>query len=138
MLSVEHLNPASMHHNSAFTQAIAVRGAHTTLYIGGQTAADGAGSIVGRGDIGAQAEQVAANLKTVLAAAGAGPQHIVRLGIHIVQGQPLMPAMIGFQKVFGHEAKPPTMTVVQVAGLAHPDFLLEVDGIAILPASDEA
>ena len=52
--SVQHLNPETLHHNPAFTQAVAVRGAVKTVYVGGQNAVNNAGEIVGQGDIAAQ------------------------------------------------------------------------------------
>lgn len=133
MFSLDHLNPAGMHRNPAFSQAVVVRGAHETLYIGGQNAVDGEGKIVGVGDIAAQATQVASNLRTVLAAAGASPDHVVKWNVHLVQGQAAGLAMRAFQQHFGVQANPAAITVSFVAGLAHPEFLLEVDAIAVVP-----
>jgi len=132
---IEHLNPPELHNNPAFSQAIAVSGAHRTLYIGGQNAVDADGKIVGVGDIAAQAAQVGRNLKLLLAAAGATPDAIVKWGVHVVAGHPLGPAMQAFQQEFGRAAKPATVTVLCVPSLAHPDFLIEIDAIAVLPAT---
>jgi len=131
-MTVTHLNPEGLHRNPAFTHAISVRGPYTTLFVGGQNAVDADGTLVGKGDIGAQAAQVAKNLTTVLAAAGARPEHIVKWTIYVVQGQPLGPAMGGFQQVLGRLEQPPTISVLFVAGLANPDFLLEVEAVAVL------
>ena len=130
---VSHLNPDTLHKNPAFTQAIAVSGSHRTIYVGGQDAVDAAGNIVGKGDIGAQAEQVFKNLEAALAAAGAGLEHVVKWNIYILQGQPLHPGFQAFQRVWGQRPNPPTITGVIVAGLANPDFLVEVDAIAVVP-----
>ena len=134
-MQIEHLNPPSMHSNPAFSQAISVEGPHRTLYIGGQNAVDGAGQIVGIGDIAAQAAQVARNVRAVLDAAQAGPEAIVKWNVHVVQGHELSPAMQAFHKELASAAKPATVTVLYVAGLAHPDFLIEVDAVAVLPAT---
>ena len=130
---VSHLNPDTLHHNPAFTQAIAVSGSQRTIYVGGQDAVDAAGNIVGKGDIGAQTEQALKNLAAALAAAGAGLEHVVKWNIYIVQGQPLHPGFQAFQRVWGQRPNPPTITGVIVAGLANPDFLVEVDAIAVVP-----
>ena len=50
--NVQHLNPAGLHKNPAYTQAIVVSGNATTIYVGGQNAVDAAGNIVGKGDLG--------------------------------------------------------------------------------------
>lgn len=133
MLSLEHLNPAGMHRNPAFSQAVVVRGPHRVIHVGGQNAVDSHGTIVGRGDVAAQAAQVAANLKTVLQAAGASIEGVVKWNVHLVQGQPAGPAMQAFARVLGQPAKPAAITVLYVAALAHPDFLLEVDAVAVAP-----
>src|SRR6476661_1647248 len=98
--SVQHLNPETLHHNPAFSQAVLVSGAVKTVYIGGQNAVDTAGAIVGRGDIGAQAEQVMQNLQAALAAGGVGLEHVIKWNIYLVQGQPLQPGFAVFQRVW--------------------------------------
>jgi enamine deaminase RidA (YjgF/YER057c/UK114 family) len=131
--SVEHLNPETLHHNPAFTQAVAVSGAVKTVYIGGQNAVDASGAIVGQGDIGAQTEQVMHNIQAALAAAGASLEHVIKWNVYLLQGQPLQPGFEVFQRVWGRRPNPPTISAVMVAGLANPDFLLEIDAIAVVP-----
>ncbi len=58
--SVRHLNPDGLHKNPAYSQAVVVNGNVKTVYVGGQNAVDAAGAVVGKGDIGAQTEQGAA------------------------------------------------------------------------------
>lgn len=130
---VQHINPAGMHKNPAFSQAIVVSGPAKTIYIGGQNAVSSAGEIVGRGDIRAQTEQVFANLQTVLAEAGAGLEHIVKWTLYIVQGQPLQPGFEVFQRTWGRRPNPPTISAMYVAGLANPEFLIELDAVAVVP-----
>lgn len=131
--AVQHLNPEGLHKNPAFTQAIAVTGPVKTIYIGGQDAVDETGTIVGKGDIQAQTVQVLKNVQTILAASGAGLEHIVKWTIYLVQGQPLEPGFAAFQQVWGRRPNPPTVSMMYVAGLAHPDFLVEIDAIAVVP-----
>lgn len=132
--TISYLNPEGLHRNPAFSQVVVSSGAARTLYVGGQNAVTDAGAIVGTGDIGAQAEQVAHNLKVALAAGGATIAHVVKWTIYVLQGQPMGPAMGAFQKVFGRLPNPPAISVVIVAGLANPDFLIEVDAIAVVAA----
>ncbi|MEO7913281.1 MAG: RidA family protein [Roseiflexaceae bacterium] len=131
--SVEHLNPATMHHNPAFSQAVVVSGAVKTVYVGGQNAVDASGTIIGKGDIAAQTEQVMKNLQAALAAGGAGLEHVIKWNMYLVQGQPLQPGFAVFQRVWGQRPNPPTISAVMVAGLANPDYLLEMDAIAVVP-----
>ncbi len=62
--------------NPAFTQGVIARAART-LYVGGQLGSDSTGKLLD--GIEAQTTQAMRNVLTVLAAAGTGPQHVVKL-----------------------------------------------------------
>jgi enamine deaminase RidA (YjgF/YER057c/UK114 family) len=110
-----------------------VSGNVKTVYVGGQDAVDAEGNVVGKGDLGAQTEQVLKNVKTALAAAGAGPEHVIKWNIYVAPGQSVQEGYAAFQRVWGNPPKPPLITVVFVAGFANPDFLVEIDAIAVVP-----
>jgi len=131
--SVQHLNPDGLHRNPAYSQAVVVTGNVKTVYIGGQNAVNAAGEIVGKGDIKAQTEQVLRNVETALAAGGARLDHVVKWNVYIVQGQSLLPGFEAFQRAWGERPNPPLVTGIFVAGLAHPDFLVEIEAVAVVP-----
>ena len=131
MVVVQHLNPEGMHQNPAFTQAIVVEGSARTIYVGGQNAVAADGTIVGGGDLAAQTEQVFANLRTVLRAAGASIHDVIKWTFYVVQGHDILPGIAVSQRVWGQEAPPPAISVIMVAGLAHPEFLIELEAIAV-------
>ena len=131
---VEHLNPDGLHRNPAYSQAIAVSGtARTIIYVGGQNAVDENGEVVGKGDIGAQSQRAIENVQIALAAGGAGIEHVVKWNVYIVHGNPLLPGFEAFQKAWGDRSNPPTITGLFVVALAHPDYLVEIDAIAVVP-----
>lgn len=130
---VQHLNPDGLNKNPAFTNVVVVTGSAKTIYVGGQNAVDAAGNIVGKGDIRAQTEQIFKNLQTALTAGGATLEHVIKWNIYIVQGQPLRAGFEVFQQVWGDRPNPPAITGVYVAGLAHPDFLCEIEAVAVVP-----
>jgi enamine deaminase RidA (YjgF/YER057c/UK114 family) len=132
-MTIEYINPESMASNPAFTQAISVSSPHKTVYIGGQNGVDKNGAVVGKGDFKKQVEQLYENLKTVLDAAGARPEHVVKWTIYVVQGQSIQEGLEAFQKVWGNPGRPPTITVAFVAALGRPDILCEIDAIAVVP-----
>src|SRR4030095_8817066 len=131
--SVQHLNPDGLHKNPAYSQAVVVAGNVKTVYVGGQNAVDASGQVVSKGDLKAQTEQVLKNVETALAAGGAKLEHVVKWTVYIVQGQPVQPGFEAFQRSWGDRPNPPTVTVLLVAGLANPDFLVEIDAIAVVP-----
>jgi len=130
---MRHINPDTMYRSPAFSQVIEVTGPVRTIYIGGQDAVDRTGNIIGIGDIEKQAEQVVKNLQSALKAADAGLEHLVKCTIYLVQGQPVEPGYQAFRRVWGERKNPPTVTFLYVAGLARPEFLLEIDAIAAAP-----
>ena len=131
--SVQHINPDGLSKNPAFTNVIVVSGSVRTVYIGGQDAVDATGAIIGKGDIAKQSEQVLKNLQTALSAVGAGLENIVKWNVYIVQGQSLRAGFAAFQAVWGNRPNPPAITGMFIAGLANPDFLIEMDAVAVIP-----
>jgi enamine deaminase RidA (YjgF/YER057c/UK114 family) len=130
---VEHLNPDGLVHSPAFTNVVVVSGPVHTIYVGGQDAVTADGQIVGKGDLGAQTGQILANLETALAAAGATLAHVVKWNVYVVEGQDLVPAFAAFRRVWGDRPNPPLITGVFVNSLARPEFLAEMDAIAVVP-----
>lgn len=131
---VQFLNPDDLPKHPAYTNVIVVSGSVKTIYIGAQGAFDAAtGSIIGRGDIGAQSVQVMKNIQAALAAAGAGLEHLIKWNIYLVQGQPLQPGIEAFQRVWGNRPNAPANTVMYVSELVPADFLICIDAIAVLP-----
>jgi enamine deaminase RidA (YjgF/YER057c/UK114 family) len=79
----DYLNPAGLPNwGETFSQVVVVRTASTrTVYVSGQVSVDPDTIVVGLGDLGRQTRVALANLRTALAAAGATPADVVRLGI---------------------------------------------------------
>ena len=132
---VELLTPDGLVKNPAFSHVAVVSGAVRTIYVGGQDAITGNGEIVGKGDLGAQTMQTLANIETALAAAGAGLEHIIKWNVLVVEGQSIQDGFAAFQRFWGDRSTPPpVITAAFVKALAHPDFLVEIDAIAVVPA----
>jgi enamine deaminase RidA (YjgF/YER057c/UK114 family) len=131
---IQRLDPEGLHRNPAFSNVVVVSGNVRTVYVGGQNAVDGDGTIIGVGDVAAQTEQVLRNLRTALEAAGAGPEHVVKWTVLVVEGHDVASGFAAFRKVWGDLSDPPVITVAVVKGLARPDFLVEMDAIAVVPA----
>ncbi|MCG8309785.1 MAG: RidA family protein [Cytophagales bacterium] len=131
--NMEYINPDGLIKSHAFSQVITTQGTGKTIYIGGQNAIDKDEEVIGKGNILLQTEQVMKNLEIALKASGAGFDNLVKLGIYLVQGQDAYGAFQVSQRFLKHTPNPPTISVLFVAGLANPDFLLEIDAIAFVP-----
>lgn len=92
-----------------------------TVYVGGQYAVNSSGEIVGKGDIGRQAEQIFKNLEVALSAAGTRLENVIKWNVYVVQWQTPQPAFEVFRRVWGNRPNPPLVTVLLVAGLAKAD-----------------
>jgi enamine deaminase RidA (YjgF/YER057c/UK114 family) len=104
------------------------------IYIAGQVAMDAAGNIVGKGDYKAQLEQIFANLKTAVEAAGGSFKNIIKLNYYIVDTVD-RPQFFAYREVrdkYVDTANPPVATVVIVRGLFLPEFLVEIEAIAVV------
>jgi len=130
---VQYINPDALNKNPAFTNVIVVTGPVKTVYVGGQDAVDASGNIIGKGDFTAQTGQVLKNVQAALEAGGARLEHIIKWNLYILQGQDLQAGYEVFQRFWGNRPNPPAITAMFVQGLAHPDFLLEIDAIAVVP-----
>jgi enamine deaminase RidA (YjgF/YER057c/UK114 family) len=135
-MSIEYISPEGLHNNPAFSQVVVTKGQVRTVYVGGQNAVDSSGNIVGKGDIGRQTEQTFKNLEIALAAAEARLENTIKWTIYVVQGQPLQPGLEVFQRLWGKRPNPPLVTVLIVVGLANPEFLVEIEAIAVVPDHD--
>jgi enamine deaminase RidA (YjgF/YER057c/UK114 family) len=133
---VDLLSPDGLVKSPAFSHVAVVSGSVRTIYIGGQDAVTADGEIVGRGDLGAQTVQILTNIQTALAAAGAGFEHVIKWNVLVVEGQPIQAGFAAFQRFMGTDrtAPPPLITAAFVQALGHPDWLVEIDAIAVVPA----
>lgn len=131
--TVRFLSPDSLHQNPAYSNVVVASGPVTTVYVGGQNAVNRAGEIVGKDDFAAQVRQILTNMDACLKAAGAGFEHVIKMTILVKSGQSLNEGYAVFQEMIP-PGNPPIVTAAFVAGLAHPDFLAEVDAIAVVPA----
>jgi enamine deaminase RidA (YjgF/YER057c/UK114 family) len=101
-----------------------------TLYIAGQVAIDIQGNLVGKGDFEAQVRQVYTNLKNILQEAGGGLENIVKMTT-ILTHYGYMEGRRKIHKEFFGDIMPPN-TLLIIDSLASPDFMVEVEAIAVL------
>ena len=128
------INPPSVYQTArfGFSQAVEQRTARS-LHVSGQVAWDKDYNLIGPGDVGAQARQALANLKHILAAAGATPADVVRLRIYVVGYTPDKLEAIGPEiAAFFGSAEPAASTLIGVQALARPEFLIEIEADAAL------
>ncbi|MBN2760374.1 MAG: RidA family protein [Rhodobacteraceae bacterium] len=109
----------------------AIAPARSIAFISGQAGVDAQGQFAP--DFLAQVRQAYANLVSVLGALGAGPEHVVKLGVYVVDHEtsklPLLTQAV--TEVFG--TRLPAQTLMPVPCLAIPPMLVEVDAVVAMP-----
>lgn len=127
---ITYVNPDELLQNPAFSQAAITKGSGNTIYIGGQNAITKNMEIIGKGDIAMQTEHVLKNIETILQSCEATLDDLFKLNIYIVQGQDVRKGFEGAQGFLKKLKNPPVITGIIVAGLAHPDYLVEIEAVA--------
>jgi len=128
--SIEFLNPDELLKNPAFSQAAFTKGNGSTIYIGGQNAITKDLEIIGKGNITLQTEYVLKNIEIILKACHASLDDLFKLTIYIVQGQDVRKGFEGAQGFLKKLKNPPVISGIIVAGLANPDYLVEIEAVA--------
>ena len=132
----EYLNPKEVFDPGfLFTHAVAVSGATKLVHVSGQVSYDSKATVVGKGDMRAQSEQIFANLTLCLKAAGADWRDVVKLNGYMVGMTP--ENVKAYREVRSRYLDPtrlPASTLVGVTRLVHEDLLLEVEVVAALGA----
>ena len=102
------------------------------LHIAGQVAQDAAGTLVGKDDIRTQTRQVLENIRTVLAGVGGTMDDVARVTVYVTD----MSGLAQIHEVRGQYFRRPypASTLVEVKRLVKPDYLIEIDAVAVIPA----
>ena len=102
------------------------------LHVSGQVAQDTTGAVMGKGDIRAQTRQVLENIRTVLAAAGGTMDDVARVTVYVTD----MSGLAQIHEVRGQYFRRPypASTLVEVKRLVKPEYLIEIDAVAVIPA----
>lgn len=106
-----------------------------TVYLRGQVGTDFEGRLIGLGDPAAQADQAMKNVKQLLEEAGSDLSHIVKTTTYITDPRFREPVYREVGKWL--KGVYPISTGLVVAGLAQPEWLMEIDIIAVIPDEEE-
>ncbi len=120
--------PKNLHRPFGYAHAIQI---DKTIYISGQIPLDQEMNVVGKNDIAVQTELAYENLKKVIEEAGGTMTNIVMLNIYCTDIE-------AFDKETRHLRKKyfgnyyPAVTAVEVKRLYRPDFMIEMEAVAVL------
>ncbi|HEV8441736.1 MAG TPA: RidA family protein [Methylomirabilota bacterium] len=130
MVTIEKFCATGVYDPPGYSQGIKVSGAQTIVFLAGQVPYDGNGGVAHKGDFRGQARAVFGSIKALVEAAGGTLGNVVKINTYVrdVRSRPDFRAVR--EEFFG--SKGPASTMVEVSALAHPDYLIEVEAIAVV------
>ena len=127
----EVINPPGLYKHPAFNRVVTVTGPAKMVFIAGQTPSDENYKCVGPGDYRAQYMQVMNNLDLQLKAAGASWDDVVVRRIFVIDVDKYLADTRDLPRFYKPGTAAPN-TLIGVTRLSHPDFLIEMDLIAMV------
>ncbi|HVZ22696.1 MAG TPA: RidA family protein [Vicinamibacterales bacterium] len=130
MPSIDKFSAPGVFDPPTYSQGVKVTGAGTMLFLSGQVAYEKDGSPAFRGDFKAQARGAFDAIKALVEAQGGTMANVVKITTYVTDMRyradlaPIREEYLG--------KKGPASTLVEIASLAHPDWLIEIEAIAIV------
>jgi enamine deaminase RidA (YjgF/YER057c/UK114 family) len=128
MPTPEYHNPSTMSQPRGYTHAVK---AGNTVYIAGQVSADQAGNVVGKDDPEAQVRQIWHNIEAAVKSFGGTLNNVVKTTTYVTSIN-YAGAVRSVREALYSNGNAPTSTLLVVAGLASPDYLVEIEAIAVV------
>lgn len=129
-MHVDVIQPDTIHDTQMFAYSQATR-MGDLIFTAGHVALDRGGNLVGNGDVRAQTEQVFSNLAAVLEAAGSGLDKIGKVTVFTtkLEYRPIIHEIRS--RIFKEIGHFPASTLAVVSSLANPDWLVEIEAVAL-------
>lgn len=119
-----------------FVHAVEVPAGMGTIYLSGMTSRDHNGQVIHAGDAAAQTRQVLENIASILAERDLDFSHIVKVVVYVKDIADLKKVHRVRNEYFVDAY--PASTLIEVSAFVHPDMLVEIDSIAVVPPSESA
>ena len=130
MASIQKYGAPGVFDPPGYSQAIKVTGAQAILFLAGQVAYDKDGGAAHPGDFKAQARAVFGAIKALVEAGGGTLANVVKITTYVTDVKNRPDFRVVRDEFFGPRG--PASTMIEVSALAHPDYLIEVEAIAIV------
>ena len=130
MPNIEPIKAQAVFDPPTYTQAIKVTGADSVLFLSGQVAYDDAGGVAHAGDFKGQARAAFNAVQALVTTAGGDLANVIKYTIFVTD--------MGYRNDYAlirqefYPERFPASTLVEVSALAHPDWLIEIEAIAVL------
>ena len=130
MPTIEKFNAPGLFEPATYSQGVKVTQAQTVLLLSGQVAYTADGSPAFRGDFKAQARGAYEAIKALVEAQGGTMNSIVKITTYVTDMRYRVDLAPIREEFFGK--KGPASTLVEISALAHPDWMIEIEAIAVV------
>lgn len=130
MANIDKFGAAGVFEPATYSQGVRVTQAQSLLFLSGQVAYTSDGAAACRGDFKGQARGAFEAIKALVEAQGGTMANVVKITTFVTDMRyrldlaPLREEFLG--------KKGPASTLVEVSALAHPDWMIEIEAIAVL------
>ncbi len=130
MATIEKFGAAGVFEPATYSQGVKVTQAQTILFLSGQVAYTTDGSVAYRGDFKGQARGAYEAIKVLVESQGGTMASIVKLTTYVTDMSYRIDLAPIREEFFGK--KGPASTLVEISALAHPDWMIEIEAIAVV------
>ena len=130
MATIEKFGAAGVFEPATYSQGVKVTQAQTVLFLSGQVAYTADGGVACRGDFKGQARGAYEAIKVLVESQGGTMASVVKLTTYVSDMRYRIDLAPIREEFFGK--KGPASTLVEIAALAHPDWMIEIEAIAVV------
>jgi enamine deaminase RidA (YjgF/YER057c/UK114 family) len=130
MVTMEKFCAGGLFDPPTYSQGIKVTQAQTILFLSGQVAYTADGGVACRGDFKGQAREALQAIKALVESQGGTIASIVKITTYVTDMRYRVDLAPLREEFFGKKA--PASTLVEISALAHPDWMIEIEAIAVL------
>ena len=130
MANIEKFCATGVFDPATYSQGIKVTGAQTLLFLSGQVAYTPDGGVACVGDFKGQARGAYEAIKTLVESQGGTMANVIKITTYLTDMKYRTELAAVREEYFGK--KGPASTMVQISALAYPDWMIEVEAIAVL------
>ena len=130
MPSIEKFCAPGVFNPATYSQGVKVTQSQALLFLSGQVAYTADGKPAHRGDFAAQARGAYEAIKALVESQGGTLANVIKITTYITDRRYLADLAPIREEFFG--TKGPASTLVEISALAHPDWLIEIEAIAVL------
>jgi enamine deaminase RidA (YjgF/YER057c/UK114 family) len=130
MANIEKFSAPGLFDPATYSQGIKVTQAQTILFLSGQVAYTADGGVAFRGDFKGQARGAYEAIKALVESQGGTMANVIKITTYVTDIRYRIDLAPIREEFFGK--KGPASTLVEIPSLAHPDWMIEIEAIAVI------